>query len=107
MSSTTFAVNQHRVVEFSQSREEKLRKEGQLDTMAIHLPGSRLAVEYNVFGLMGESPVDLQRRLKEEEEKIRESGRWHLFKPKDLISFSTYFVLTIDSVFIHRYNTIT
>ena len=30
-------------------KEEKLRRDGKLETMAVHLPGSRLSVQYNVF----------------------------------------------------------
>lgn len=56
-------------------KEEKLRREGQLETMAIHLPGSRVAVEYNVFGLMGESVAELEKRINDEEEKVKESGK--------------------------------
>lgn len=55
-------------------KEEKLRREGKLDTMAIHLPGARSSVEYNVFGLMGESISQLEKRISDEEEKIKESG---------------------------------
>lgn len=59
-------------------KEEKLRREGKLDTMAIHLPGARSAVEYNVFGMMGESIAELEKRIADEEEKVKESGSKHL-----------------------------
>ena len=55
-------------------KEEKLRKEGKLDTMAIHLPGARCAVAFNLFGLIGENAAELERRIKSEEEKAKDSG---------------------------------
>ena len=55
-------------------KEEKIRKEGKLETMAIHLPGSRTSANYNVFSLMGESVPELEQRILDQQEKIRESG---------------------------------
>lgn len=55
-------------------KEEKLRRDGKLETMALHLPGSRLSVQYNVFRLMGESVDELEKRIADQQEKIRESG---------------------------------
>lgn len=55
-------------------KEEKLRKEGKLDTMAIHLPGSRVALQFHLFSLVGESGTELEKRLVEEERKVHESG---------------------------------
>lgn len=59
-------------------KEEKLRKEGKLDTMAIHLPGSRVALQFHLFSLVGESGTELEKRLVEEERKVQESGKWYL-----------------------------
>ena len=55
-------------------KEEKLRKEEKLDTMASHLPGARKAVRYCVLGLMGESFPEFEKRQMDQEFKVKESG---------------------------------
>lgn len=55
-------------------KEEKLRKEGQLETLALDLPGARASLNYNVFSLLGESVPELEHRIKDQQEKVRESG---------------------------------
>jgi len=65
---------QHQKILQLKMKEEKLRREGKLETMVIHLPGASSAVQYNVFGLMGESEADLDKRVKDQEAKVEESG---------------------------------
>ena len=55
-------------------KEEKLRKESQLETMAKHLPGSGIVTSYNLFTLMSESIPEMENRMKNQEEKALKSG---------------------------------
>eukprot|EP00111_Clytia_hemisphaerica_P002852 TCONS_00008039-protein len=65
---------QHQKLLQLKMKEEKLRREGKLETMAIHLPGASTAVQYNVFGLMGESEAELEQRITDQNSKVEESG---------------------------------
>ena len=35
-----------------------------------------MAVQYNVFGLMGESEAELEQRIKDQNSKVEESGKF-------------------------------
>lgn len=55
-------------------KEEKIRKENQLEQMAMGLPGAGLALDYNLFSIMGESLSQLEKRITEQQRKADESG---------------------------------
>ena len=57
-------------------KEEKIRKENQLEQMAMGLPGAGLALDYNLFSIMGESLSQLEKRITEQQRKADESGMW-------------------------------
>lgn len=55
-------------------KEEKIRKEKNLERMAICLPGAGLALDYNLLSIMGESLSQLEKRITEQQKKADESG---------------------------------
>ena len=55
-------------------KEEKIRKENQLEQMAMGLPGAGLALDYNLFSIMGESLSQLEKRITEQQRKADENG---------------------------------
>ena len=57
-------------------KEEKIRKENNLERMVICLPGAGLALDYNLLAIMGESLSQLEKRITEQQKKADESGMW-------------------------------
>ena len=55
-------------------KEEKIRKENNLERMVICLPGAGLALDYNLLAIMGESLSQLEKRITEQQKKADESG---------------------------------
>ena len=56
-------------------KEEKLRRDGKLETMAPSLPGARHQFNYSLLWAMGESQADSDKRSKAMKEKEKESGK--------------------------------
>lgn len=55
-------------------KEQKIRKEKNLERMVICLPGAGLALDYNLLSIMGESLSQLEKRIIEQQKKADESG---------------------------------
>ena len=55
-------------------KEQKIRKEKNLERMVICLPGAGLALDYNLLTIMGESLSQLEKRITEQQKKADESG---------------------------------
>lgn len=55
-------------------KEQKIRKEKNLERMVICLPGAGLALDYNLLSIMGESLSQLEKRITEQQKKADESG---------------------------------